>query len=293
MWWIPRALPAPASETAQNQLASRWWRTRVLLFLALVVIPLLLALGATVLVVMDVSHRGVQWSALLALIGAWIPVLVLHRSLNKKGLYDPSPWIIMAIFACTVQVFLGVSPAVIYQNTSLENPSFVIGFGLDAAAGLLAAAAMANLRSGKPIELAETPFTVTWKLRSKPSGTVDLDQDALSWRVSTPTFGQNTSSVGDKIPLSVLNAMPSSFAPSADRIQWANITYRLGQTAVYTTPGPAVLLRKKKHDQLLPLDEADQLLEFIQRRVAFLHQVAPELLAPPQPKPPQAGHKSN
>ena len=56
---------------------------------------------------------------------------------------------------------------------------------------ILAVTARVVLLRGKPRELAETPFTVVWKLRSRPKGTVEMDNGILHWRVST-SVGYNT-----------------------------------------------------------------------------------------------------
>jgi hypothetical protein len=279
MWWISTP-PAPISPEARVALSRRWFTTSLLLSVALVVIPLVLAVGATYLMVRDTATRGLQWTAFVSVLGAWIPVLVLHRSLGKQGLFAPSTWLVMALMTGTVQVFFGISPAVVYQASSISVPAYLVGFALDAVAVVLAFSANLLLVHGKPRELAETPFNLVWKLRSRPRGTVELENNALSWRASTPTSSSSVAEASGRYALGDLTVMPSSFAPAADRIPWTVATSRRKRIPAHTTPGPAVLLRTSKGDQQIPLDKSDELLDFFQRRVAFYRQAAPEFLAP-------------
>ena len=278
MWWISTP-PAPISPQARVALSRRWSTSSLLLSTALIIIPFVLAVGATYLMVRDTAARGLQWTAFVSVLGAWIPVLVLHRSLGKQGLRNPSTWLVMALMTCTVQVFLGISPAVVYEAGSVSVPAYVIGFALDAVAVLLAGSANSLLLRGKPRELAETPFNLVWKLRSRPKGTVELTDGTLSWSVSTPTSNTTAAAARGLFALGDLTVMPSSFAPTEDRIPWTTATSRLKRIPAYTTPGPAVLLRTGEGDQQLPLDESDELVDFVQRRVAFYRQAAPEVLA--------------
>jgi len=277
MWWISTP-PAPVSPQARVALSRRWATASVLLSLALIVIPLVLAVGATGLMVRDTDARGLQWTAFVSVLGAWIPFLMLRRSLRKQGLRNPSTWLVTALMTCTVQVFIGISPAVVYEAASTSVPAYLVGFALDAAAVVLAVTANSVLMGGKPRELAETPFTVAWKLRSRPRGTVELGDSTLRWRVSTPVSNNSSATASEQYALGDLTAMPSSFAPSADRIEWTVATSRLRRIPANTTPGPAVLLRTSQGEQQLPLDESDELLDFVQRRLAFYRQAAPELL---------------
>jgi hypothetical protein len=278
MWWISRP-PTPISPQARVALARRWATVSVLLSLAVIVIPLVLAVGATYLMVRDTAARGLQWTAFVSVLGAWIPFLMWHRSLRKTAPTDPTTWLIMALFACTVQVFIGISPVVVYEGASISTPAYLAGFALDAAAVVLAGTARVVLLSGTPRELAETPFTVVWKLRSRPRGTVELDNTVLNWRISTPVAGNNDASAMGRYALGELTVTRSEFAPSADRVQWAVATSRLKNIPAHTTAGPAVLLRSGQDDQQIPLDKADELIDFFQRRVAFYREAAPELLA--------------
>jgi hypothetical protein len=279
MWWITTP-PAPISPSARAALARRWATVSVLLSLALIVIPLVLAVGATYLMVRDTGTRGLQWTAFVSVLGAWLPFLVLHRSLRKEGPVDTTSWLITVLVACTAQVFIGISPAVVYEATSLSTPSYVIGFALDAAAVILAGTARAMLLSGRPRELAETPFTLVWKLRSRPKGTVELSNDTLRWRVSTPVSNSSSATADGRYPLGDLTVASSPFASTEDRIPWTVATSRRSRIQTYTTAGPGVMLRGggQPHQQI-PLDESDELVDFVQRRVAFYRQAAPELLA--------------
>jgi hypothetical protein len=279
MWWIS-APPAPISPEARVALSRRWSAASLLLSVALVVIPLVLAVGATYLMVRDTATRGLQWTAFVSVLGAWIPVLVLHRSLGKKGLFTPSTWLVMALMTCTVQVFIGISPVVVYETPSTSVPAYLVGFTLDAVAVVLAFSANLLLMHGKPRALAETPFSLVWKLRSRPRGKVGLENNALSWSVSTPTSSSSVAEASGRHALGDLTVMPSSFPPASDRIAWTTATSRRKRIPAHTSPGPAVLLRTSKGDQQIPLDEADELLDFFQRRVAFYRQAAPEFLAP-------------
>jgi len=278
MWWVSTP-PAPISPQARAALARRWATASVLLSLALIVIPLVLAVGATYLMVRDTAARGLQWTAFVSVLGAWIPFWMLHRSLPKALLTDPTAWLGMALLAGTVQVFIGISPAVVYEPRSLSTLAYLVGFALDAAAVVLAGTARAVLLSGRPRELAETPFTVVWKLRSSPKGTVELENTRLHWSISSPLYNSSATASG-RFGLGDLTVTPSSFAPSADRIQWAVATSRRKNIPAHATPGAGVMLRGggQPHQQI-PLDESDELVDFVQRRVAFYREAAPELLA--------------
>ncbi|WP_211762662.1 hypothetical protein [Kutzneria sp. CA-103260] len=238
-----------------------------------------MAVGATYLMVRDTAARGLQWTAFVSVLGAWIPFLLLHRSLRKTGLFDPTTWLVMALVAGTVQVFIGISPAVVYGPGSISVPAYVIGFALDAAAVVLAVTARVVLLNGRPRELAETPFTVVWKLRSRPKGTVELENTRLYWSISTPVSNNSDASASGRFFLGDLTATPSAFAPAADPISWTVVTSRRKRIPANTTPGPAVMLRGSQGHQQIPLDESDELVDFVQRRVAFYREAAPEFLS--------------
>ncbi|MFI9388600.1 hypothetical protein [Kutzneria sp. NPDC052558] len=278
MWWIS-APPSPISPQARAALARRWAVVGVLLSLAFVVIPLVMAGAATYLMVRDTAARGLQWTAFVSVLGAWIPFLVLHRSLRREGLLFPTTWFLTALMTCTVQVFIGISPAVVYEPRSISDSAYLVGFGLDAVAVVLALAATAVLLAGKPRELAETTFTVVWKLRSRPKGTVELEKTRLHWSIRSPLYNSSATARG-QYALGDLAVTPSPFIPSADRIQWTVATSRQKNIPAHTDPGPGVLLGGGGQPrQQIPLDKADELVDFVQRRVAFYRQAAPELLA--------------
>ncbi|MFC0432480.1 hypothetical protein [Kutzneria buriramensis] len=276
MWWVSKP-PAPISPQARVALSGRWATASALLSLALIVIPFVLAVGATCLLVRDTAAHGLQGTAFIAVLGAWVPVVVLHRSLARQGLTNPSAWLIMALMACTAQVFLGLSPVVVAQPSSISIPVYLAGFALDAVAVLFAGIARSALVSGNPTDLAETPFTVVWKLRSRPRGTVEVQKDVLRWRVSTAVSNNSAAAASGRLPLGGLTIVPSSITSA---VQWTTATSRTRQIAATTTPGPAVVLRTADGDQQLPLDKSDELADFFQRRVAFYGQAAPELLSP-------------
>jgi hypothetical protein len=275
MWWVSKP-PAPISPQARVALSGRWATASLLLSVALIVIPFVLAIGATYLLVRDTAAHGLQGTAFIAVLGAWVPVVVVHRSLARQGLNNPSVWLVTALIAGTAQVFLGLSPVVVSQPTSISTPVYVAGFALDAIAVLCAGIARSVLVGGNPADLAETPFTVVWKLRSHPKGTVELQKDVLRWRVSTAVSNNSTAAASGRLPLGGLTIVPSSITSSA---QWATATSRTRQIAATTTPGPAVVLRTADGDQQLPLDKSDELADFFRRRVTFYGQAAPELLA--------------
>jgi hypothetical protein len=276
MWWVSEP-PAPISPQARVALSGRWATASALLSLALIVIPFVLAAGATYLLVRDVAAHGLQGTAFIAVLGAWVPVVVLHRSLARHGLANPSTWLVMALIAVTAQVFLGLSPVVVGQPGSISTPVYVAGFALDAVAVLCAGIARSVLVGGNRADLAETPFTVVWKLRSRPKGTVEVQRDVLRWRVSTAVSNSSTAAASGRLPLGGLTIVPSSITSSAP---WTTVTSRTRQIAATTTPGPAVVLRTADGDQQLPVDKSDELADFFRRRVAFYGQAAPELLAP-------------
>lgn len=269
---IPRVIPGNPDAHAASVLQPRWGRARRRLLLGLLVLPLGFGLWCAAMVLVAAAGSGFgAWHG-VALAGSLVPcLLVLLRFPAWAG--KPATWPLKPFLVGGAQVAFGGIPAtaLTFGELSAGLGVLVIVLGVAALTGAFAltyAAARALFEPMCP-ELGDTPFTVSFRVRTAGSGAagmVHVDADRIEWWGKRIGYlSRLAESATGSLPLrAVVATRLVNLPPGPSAHPWL---VQRGGAPIEVTAGPAVVLTSANGEVLLPVTDPSICLALVNRRI--------------------------
>ncbi|MEV6236696.1 hypothetical protein [Lentzea sp. NPDC051838] len=229
---------------------------------------LIVAACATLLGIGAAGADGIAWWAMVPLLGAAVPAVVLVWWLRGRGALDPAAWLHAAFLAAGAQLLLGAIPSygISVSSTPAAIGIFVLCWVFAAASCLQAHRARRALLEPMVPELGSTQLRLAIAVRfaltahDLVSAHIDLDAEEVSWSARRP----RARGAGMTVHLGRITQVSVVGLPPVPALQpWLMMP---GGPVLYAQPGPAVVLTTTSSEWMLPVHDAVLLAELVNRR---------------------------
>ena len=270
---IPREAPGPIGPSARQRIEESWRRTRPLLLITFIALPVLQLLSTILLGLLPLAlHRPMQPASIapvfVTALNLWLVFSVLRRG---KLVVNSARWPLAVVVALVPQLLFGPILGVIMTVGPLGFGLFWLGFVLAIAmvvlGWLLAKLAAKRMIAPLTTELAESRFSVPFRSRTRRAK-IWVTENQLRWEVwlnwwsLKPTAG--LLDVQGSADLDDLTEWKSIERTSAKPdVVWAESNV----SQYFLTPGPVLVLSTKHFKQQLPVEDAGILADLITKRI--------------------------
>ncbi|MGW1677837.1 hypothetical protein [Saccharopolyspora sp. NPDC002376] len=246
-----------------TQLAARWQRGRLLLVVALGVVPFLQFANCAALG----FSSGAVWAAIPAAAALILGVVQLGWVV-RKGNTDPSNAGRIAFLAGGATVLVGLIPSVGLAGGWLAGVLFVVGAVLFVASVALAFRGHRTMMTPLVPELGSMPVRLRIATRSAVdaadliSSSLVLDLDRISW-----TARRHRANGGPQVDATVPFQQLCGARPITLPTQQPRLSLPDG-TVLLAPPGPAIVLATTAGERMIPVHDAALVVGLVERRVA-------------------------
>ncbi|SHF82201.1 hypothetical protein [Streptoalloteichus hindustanus] len=278
---VPRALPGLSDPRVAQVLQPRWDRARPRLRTAAVWLPVVqCGLVLAMLVTAALGRAGGSAWWVLPVAGGLAPAVLSWALAGRSGLFDPSSWARTAFLVGGCQLLLGGVPGFAIAANASDSALRVVVIALFAlmwvstvVGCVLASQAHGTLVRPLVPELGSTWFRLSLGARFTVAradlvlASVGVEGDRIVWNAHKHRARSSGPQLSGAVGFDQLSAMWTVELPEhAPPRPWALLS---DGTELLTTPGPAVVLRTPRGDQLLPVHDAATFVELVNRRIAL------------------------
>ncbi|MER7011267.1 hypothetical protein ABT324_07550 [Saccharopolyspora sp. NPDC000359] len=257
-----------------SQLAPRWRRGRLLLLLALTVVPLLVTGCCAAMAAIAMAGGSGPW-ALLPAAGALVLVAVQTGWLVHSGSSDPSNALKVAFLAGGATVLVGLIPSFGLAGTGLAGALLGLGLVLVVVSCVLASRGHRTMLQPLVPELGSVPVRLRLAARFALDGpdlvsaSLLIDVDRVGWTARRHR-AKGGPQVDVSVPFQQLRGARPITLPTPQ--PWLSLP---DGTVLHAPAGPAVVLTTVTGERMVPVHEAALVVALLERRVGRWRRTTP------------------